>query len=597
MSNPFLTDCAKIENNTKIRPPQIDAYMALKVFANSRHPNSEREVGIILPVGCGKSGLIAITPFAFKSKRTLIIAPGVRIATQLFKDFNPSSSSMFYRKCSILAEQPFPEPVEIRGETTTRGDLEDAHVVITNIQQLQGTNNRWLSTLPEDFFDLILFDEGHHSVAETWETLKKRFPEASIVNYSATPQRADGQLMGGQVLYSFPIVRAIEEGYVKGLKAVRLNPSTLHYVRLEDGEEVEVGLDEVRRLGEEDASFRRSIVTSAATLATIVDASIRELEKLRDISNDRKLKIIASALNMEHCIQIVEAYRSRSLRADFVHSREDSKTNERIMSKLENHELDVIVQVRKLGEGFDHPYLAVAAVFSIFNSLSPFVQFVGRIMRVIVQNDPSNSLNQGVVVFHAGANTARSWSDFQQYSGADQAYFDALLPVVDVDPSSAVNNGPRIPGEPNSVEVRAQTGVQLEDLPLIEQSTLAAIKLLQDQGLINFDSTTRELEPVYTTKQKERLAKRSALDDRVMTEAAKILHERSINPQGRELDTKRLGISNLIVIKSAIDRKINSTVGKKSGERRTFERGDLERIECEFDSIVKSAAKDVFDGK
>jgi superfamily II DNA or RNA helicase len=53
----------------------------------------------------------------------------------------------------------------------------------------------------------------------------------------------------------------------------------------------------------------------------------------------------------------------------------------------------VIVQVRKLGEGFDHRYLAVAAVFSVFSSLSPFVQFVGRIMRVIKQDAPGDVLN------------------------------------------------------------------------------------------------------------------------------------------------------------------------------------------------------------
>ena len=49
----------------------------------------------------------------------------------------------------------------------------------------------------------------------------------------------------------------------------------------------------------------------------------------------------------------------------------------------------MIVQVRKLGEGFDHRFLAVAAVFSIFSNLSPFVQFVGRIMRVINRMRPA----------------------------------------------------------------------------------------------------------------------------------------------------------------------------------------------------------------
>jgi superfamily II DNA or RNA helicase len=110
--------------------------------------------------------------------------------------------------------------------------------------------------------------------------------------------------------------------------------------------------------------------------------------------------------------------------------------NDRVFTRLENHELDVIVQVRKLGEGFDHPYLSVAAVFSIFSNLSPFVQFVGRIMRVIVQNSPGHLLNQGTVVFHSGANIARRWEDFQQYSEADREYFDQLLPLEGLDFSS-----------------------------------------------------------------------------------------------------------------------------------------------------------------
>jgi superfamily II DNA or RNA helicase len=36
---------------------------------------------------------------------------------------------------------------------------------------------------------LILFDEGHRSVAESDAMLKARFPAARIVNFSATPKR------------------------------------------------------------------------------------------------------------------------------------------------------------------------------------------------------------------------------------------------------------------------------------------------------------------------------------------------------------------------------------------------------------------------
>lgn len=385
-NNPFQTRQPTINGNPRIRVPQRETYAALAEFAGN--PGDEREVGVVLPVGCGKSGCITLAPFAFLSKRTLVVAPGLKIAEQLYKDFNPTNADMFYIKCGVLQGQPYPEPVEIRGTTTNRGDLDEAHVVITNIQQLQGQENRWLANVPADYFDLILFDEGHHSVAETYEGLKAKFPAARIINFSATPLRADGQRMAGRVIYSYPIFRAIQEGYVKRLKALVLNPRTLKYVRREDGQEIEVSLDEVRRLGEEDADFRRSIVTSKETLTTIVDASIRELDRIRTETGNQRHKIIASALNFEHCRQVVEAYRARGRRVDFVHSKEDSAANDRVIEKLEAHELDVIVQVRKLGEGFDHPFLSVAAVFSIFANLSPFVQFVGRIMRVISQNSP-----------------------------------------------------------------------------------------------------------------------------------------------------------------------------------------------------------------
>ena len=170
---------------------------------------------------------------------------------------------------------------------------------------------------------------------------------------------------------------------------------------------------------------------SDETLSSIVDCSIMELRRLRRETGEQRLKIIASALNIDHCIQITQAFRERGLRAEYVHSREGEQANERVFTLLENHQLDVIVQARMLGEGFDHRYLAVAMVGSIFANLSPFVQFVGRIMRAIVQDSPGHPLNQGVVVFHVGANVARRWSDFRAFSQADQDYFADLLPEAE----------------------------------------------------------------------------------------------------------------------------------------------------------------------
>ena len=592
---PFQDRQPIVSGNPRLRTPQRETYAALAGFAENS--GDEREVGIVLPVGCGKSGCITLAPFAFRSGRTLVIAPGVKIAEQLSKDFDPTKDDMFYIKCGVLQGPPYPEPVEIRGTTTNRGDLDEAHVVITNIQQLQGQENRWLATLPPDYFDLVLFDEGHHSVAETYESLKAKFPSARLVNFSATPLRADGQRMAGRVIYSYPIFRAIQEGYVKRLKALVLNPRTLKYVRRENGQEIEVPLEEVRRLGEQDAEFRRSIVTSNETLTTIVDASIRELDRIRSETGDQRHKIIASALNFEHCRQIVAAYRSRGRRVDFVHSKEDSWANDRVLGKLEAHELDVIVQVRKLGEGFDHPFLSVAAVFSIFANLSPFVQFVGRIMRVIKQNSPSDPNNQGSVVFHAGANIASRWQDFQEYSEADQQFFDQLLPLqgLDFQKADEIAVTP-VQRPPNTVEVRAQTGVILEEIPLLnDDEAMKAIQTLRTRGY-SADDVRRAMEyhPVPTTKANERQAARTALDMRIKTEVGRILGQRKLNHLGKEIDTKHLDRTNFVVVKAAIDRQVNGAVGRGAGERHEFNRTELDIIDARFTELVAAAEKEVF---
>jgi superfamily II DNA or RNA helicase len=594
----FATVAANVEANDDLRVPQRDGFVAIRLHYERQ--DAAREVGIVLPVGCGKSGLITLAPFAVRARRLLAITPYVDLADQLYRDFDFSRPDhCFYTRLGVLRGPEYPQPVPIRGDRTNIADVRDADVVITNIGQLQGGENRWLVQLPRDFFDLVVFDEGHHSIAETYQALKAAFPGARVINFSATPRRADGDLMPGPVIYSYPVRDAIAAGYVKDLRALVLNPAALRYVRREGDEEVEVGLEEVRRLGEEDADFRRSIVTSAETRDTIVDASIHELRRLRRETGENRLKIIASALNHGHCIDIVEAYRAKGLRADFVHSNEGA-ANDRPRGLLRDHELDVIVQVRMLGEGFDHPYLSVAAVFSIFRSLSPFVQFVGRVMRAIAPGDVGNPLNQGTVIYHAGSNIARRWDDFRDFSGADQEYYNQLLPEVEwnfgvgelrIEPEIPDRHGYRqIP-----VDIRAQDNVTIEEVPLIErdEEALAALRLLRDR--YTDDEIQRELQRIPAPRWVERDAARRALDDRVRHAAGEILNRRRINQRGRDLDPAS-GRDNFVVVKSTIDRRIMALVGRRPGDRAEYTRDELETIRGRFDELVVQAEGELFNG-
>ena len=571
---PF-SDQFLIEDNDQLRLPQREGWSRIRDHFSQL--TTEREVSLVLPVGCGKSGLITVTPFAVRARRVLVIAPGRKIRGQLGNDFRVSSPTNFYERFGVLnATDEFPEVVILEPGRVNLDDIRHCDVAVANIHQVAGEENRWLDNLEGDFFDLILVDEAHHNIAESWQQVKQRFPDARIINFSGTPTRADGRLMEGRIIYSFPVVRAIAAGYVKRLRAKMLRPTELTYVDRTDGEERVVGPDEVRALGETDAQFRRGIVMSDETLSSIVDQSIAELRRLRQETGEQRLKIIASALNRNHCIQIAQAFNARNLRAAYVHS-QDTQTNDRVFAQLENHELDVIVQARMLGEGFDHPFLAVAMVGSIFANLSPFVQFVGRIMRAIVQNEPGHILNQGVVVFHLGSNIAQRWDDFRHFSQADQEFFAQLLPgIEEVEFSGDVAEREIGSAGILPVEVVAETGVRAADMePIGDPQAAALLRQLEAMG-VSPDQAAGEIRRIRVSRQDQRVARRTALNDRVQTVVGEILGRLNINHRGRTLDRARRN-DNFAWTASELNCRLNKQVVGRDIRRPDF---TLEQLEA-----------------
>lgn len=575
--------------NDELRDPQKEGYE--KVVSYYKQKEAKREISMILPVGCGKSGLISLLPFSIKAKRALVVAPNKTIRDELKNNLNPGHEKYFYTKRNILNIPPYPEMVAIENRKINQSILDVSDIVVTNIGQLQRENNRWLNSLPTDYFDVILFDEAHHNPAESWVRIKDKFPNAKIFNFSATPRRADGQQMSGEVIYQYPIYLAMDKGYIKKIFAWVLNPETLKYINKDTGKEYQLTLEEIKEKAKADADFRKSIGQSEETLNTIIDTSIRALEKIRTETGDKKHKIIAAAQNYTHCHDIVRGYRARGLRVDYIHSRDDSKENELVKEKLNNNELDVIVQVNMLGEGFDHPYLSVAAVFKIFASLSPFVQFVGRIMRVV-----HNSKNEGIVVFHAGSNIAKVWEDFQDFSGEDQDYYDKLLP----DPKGVDFKNGIIEREPtpqgikeNPIEISEQGTVSLSELELLNPKAKKLLEELRDMGVTEeIVMGSNILKPVYVGRQKQWEADIKWIDLQVKNATGGILAKNKLSAGGHGLDKKRLGRDNYTCVIAEIQKTINSYVQKQ--KRADFTIEDVERIKLNFKNIISSVEEKIF---
>ena len=434
----FQDTSANIEANSGLREPQRDAY----VQAAAYFQRGGRKALIQIPVGCGKSGVAAILPFGIAKGRVLVIAPNLTIKEELYRAFDITNrQKCFWWQRGVLAPQDMTHgPYVCTLDTGNLSVCDKSHIVVTNIQQLGTNTDKWLPKFPRDFFDLIIVDEAHHSAAASWQRVFGRFPAAKVVNLTATPFRTDQQEIEGELVFRYPFKSASIKGYVKKLKASYAAPSELTFTM--EGEEQTFTLDEVLAMKEE-TWFSRGIALSTPCNVSIVDNSLEKLEQLRQTGT--KHQLIAVGCSINHARQIRSLYRERGYEAAIVHSSPDKaadeKANEEVMRDLYSGVLDCIVQVQMLGEGFDHPKLSVAAIFRPFRSLAPYIQFVGRILRVVVQNDPTHPDNYGHIVTHVGMNLDELLKQFKMFENDDQRFWKEVTAGKDPDPPKEVLEG------------------------------------------------------------------------------------------------------------------------------------------------------------
>jgi superfamily II DNA or RNA helicase len=419
ISNFFHQTEIKIIDNLSLREPQKEGY-----FAILRHFNSESEPCYVqLPVGCGKTGLMGITPFKISSGRVLIVAPNLTIKQNIYRELDVSHPDCFYPRRQVFI------PTEVGGpfisELKTGANIHDcdsAHLVVSNIQQFTGRSNKWYERFPRDYFSMILVDEGHHNVAESWSRLFQYFENAKIVSFTATPLRSDGQQTVGKRVYAYSYTKSMLSGFISQINAVFVKPEQVTFIA--KGEEKTLTLEQVIEMRENDW-FSKGIALSEQCNRHIVQASIERLYEVRKYGSPRQ--IIAVACSIRHANQVAALYREYGLKAEVLHSNLVDTKREEIEASLRNGLIDVIAQVNILGEGYDLGTLSVAAVFRPYRSLAPYIQFVSRILRLAAPATPFSPANNVYLVSHVGLNDERWWEDFTNFDKVDQQFFAEYL--------------------------------------------------------------------------------------------------------------------------------------------------------------------------
>ncbi len=82
----------------------------------------------------------------------------------------------------------------------------------------------------------------------------------------------------------------------------------------------------------------------------------------------------------------MELYEEVGLSAAYVTS-DRPEESEKAIIEFKKGQIDVLVNVNMLGEGFDHPNISIAAIFRPFRTLPPYAQFIGRALRRIQEEN------------------------------------------------------------------------------------------------------------------------------------------------------------------------------------------------------------------
>lgn len=332
--------------NTGLRPGQLGGLHSVLA-----HFSVYDEPAIVsLPTGYGKTALLMALPFILKSERMLVIEPSDALRKQTAGHLKELST---LRKLGAVAEN-FPNPVVIGQKGHPESDdvwrtIRDADVTVSTPQSMSPIV---APEAPADLFDLIIFDEAHHSPADTWSAFLTHYPHARFVFLTATPFRRDRRIIPGRMAYWYPVTKASRESAF-GKVTFRAAP-----VR-NDNDDQEV-----------DASV-------AAT-------AVAQLRADREAGYDHRL--FARAASISAARSLVDVYDRTGIKVRAVDSHISKRTQDQIEKDLIAGDLDGVICVDMFGEGYDFPKLKVAALHAPHRSLVPTLQFVGRFART---NDAS----------------------------------------------------------------------------------------------------------------------------------------------------------------------------------------------------------------
>jgi len=326
-----------------LRSPQIGAVHSILGYWTTV---PSQPATVVMPTGTGKTDTMIALLATGRLERLLVIVPTDALRAQLAQKFETYGVLL---EAEVLHE-PVLRPVVGRVEHAF-GSAEEAvdfaarcNVIVSTVSALAASSPDVRRALVEECSHLFI-DEAHHIAATQWGEIRDYFSDRAVVQFTATPFRADGKHLGGRLIFAYPLREAQRQGYFSKIDYI---PVTDFY----------------------DPDF------------TIATTAVDRLKADREAGLDHLL--MARVKTTKRADEIIEIYRriAPELNPVKIHSGEKPARRRAAFGEIDKRTSRIIVCVDMLGEGYDLPSLKVAAIHDSHKTLPVTLQFIGRFARV-----------------------------------------------------------------------------------------------------------------------------------------------------------------------------------------------------------------------
>lgn len=235
---------------------------------------------------------------------------------------------------------------------------------------VQSWNSRNYDQFSANYFDYVILDEAHHAAANTYQRLIGHILPLSLLGLTATPERTDGQDIrndfDGAFTHEIRLPEAIERALL----------CPFHYYGVPDLDGLDFSALAWRRGGYDISQLKGQLEGNAARAQWVMSQTEQY------VANIQQIRALGFCVSVAHAEFMAEYCNANQISAIALSSDSPRTERQQAQSRLNQREINIIFIVDLYNEGIDIPSIDTVIFLRPTESLTIFLQQLGRGLRL-----------------------------------------------------------------------------------------------------------------------------------------------------------------------------------------------------------------------